>query len=72
MASALPMGGVMPGCDTHPFDAPSGTCRLCRRAFCESCLVYTLGPEGPPTCVPCALESAGVRRSRRRPLRQPA
>lgn len=66
LALPLPMTKAMTGCDTHPFDEAAGTCRSCRHPFCEACLVYTRGPAKPPTCVPCALDLAGVRRSRRR------
>ncbi len=60
----------MDSCNTHPFDTAADTCRLCKREYCESCLVYSFGPEKPPYCVPCALEAAGVRRGGRAGSRQ--
>jgi hypothetical protein len=53
----------MTTCNSHPFDEAEGTCRVCKRPYCGSCLVYSFGPRKPPFCVPCALEAAGVRRS---------
>lgn len=56
----------MAACEAHPFDPAAGTCRMCKREYCESCLVYSFGTTKPPFCVPCALEAAGVRRGGRR------
>ena len=48
-------------CDKHLFEDATGMCRICRRPFCEDCLVYTQGSGRAPLCVPCALTAAGVR-----------
>jgi hypothetical protein len=56
----------MASCQIHPFDQADGSCRVCKREFCTTCLVYSFGPHKPPFCVPCALEAAGIRRGSRR------
>lgn len=48
-------------CQKHWFDDAGGTCRECRAAFCDDCLVYTHGPTHPPICLSCALAASGVR-----------
>lgn len=53
------------GCDSHPFEHASDTCRTCARAFCPDCLVYAFGPRKQPLCLVCALAAAGIRRSPR-------
>jgi hypothetical protein len=50
----------MDRCDTHRDGEASGICRSCRRAFCDSCLVYSYGGAKPPYCVRCALIAAGT------------
>lgn len=45
----------------HSFEAAGGVCQRCGLAFCEECLVFALGPDKPPLCVPCALAASGVR-----------
>jgi len=51
-------------CEIHHFEPAHATCRTCKREFCPDCLVYPFGPKKAPICVPCALEAAGVRRTR--------
>src|SRR5437764_15295625 len=48
-------------CDKHLFEEATGMCRVCRRPFCQECLVYAQGPGKAPFCIPCALTAAGVR-----------
>jgi len=52
-------------CEKHLFEDAAGTCRACRRPYCDDCLVYAQGPDRPPLCVPCALSKAGVRSAAR-------
>ena len=53
----------MSTCDSHPFEAATGTCRSCSLDFCPDCLVYTHGESKPPFCIPCALVASGVRKT---------
>jgi hypothetical protein len=56
----------MSNCFKHIFDEAVDACRACQNHFCGECLVFTLGPQHPPYCVPCALvASSGARRSAR-------
>lgn len=49
-------------CIKHTFDFAVAQCSACYEPFCTDCVVYPRGPKKPPTCVPCALVAAGVRR----------
>ncbi len=60
---------IVPSCELHAFDTASGTCRLCRRSFCEPCLVYPFGAHEDPLCIKCAMKMAGVRSRGRSRLR---
>ncbi len=54
-------------CDTHPFEIATGLCAHCGREACGSCLVRPFNNKRT-ICVKCALVTAGVRRSRVRPI----
>lgn len=49
-------------CVKHTFDFAVAQCSACHEPFCADCVVYPRGESKPPTCVPCALVAAGVRR----------
>ncbi|GAC1600479.1 MAG: hypothetical protein NVS3B21_27610 [Acidimicrobiales bacterium] len=54
------------GCESHPFERATSTCRACRPPFCTDCVVFSFGPHKPPFCVSCALAAAGIRRPTQR------
>ncbi len=51
----------MASCDNHPFEQARGACRMCRLAFCGTCVVFPFGEDQDPLCVRCALRMSGVR-----------
>lgn len=50
-------------CVKHPMTMAQHICGECGHQFCPECVVFPFGTKKPPTCVTCALELGGVRRS---------
>jgi hypothetical protein len=48
-------------CERHQFDRAVDRCGRCGLEFCSTCIVYSFGPKKPPLCLPCAVQTAGVR-----------
>jgi hypothetical protein len=65
-------GSVRGMCDAHPFDRADGCCTMCRRSFCEDCLVDPHLVTKEIFCIRCAVSAAGVRSSSKRTPRAAA
>ncbi len=57
----------MESCTKHPHERGAALCGRCGTPWCNTCLVYALGPKKPPLCMPCAMYAGGVRTGAVRP-----